>query len=60
MTGAVLIDLRKAFDTLDHAGFCQSYQSTASKMEKCLGLVVICLTESNLLYIMERVLKSNL
>ena len=60
MTGAVLIDLSKAFDTLDHARLLSKLSIYGIKDRELFGLVVICLTESNLLYVMDRTLKCSL
>ena len=60
MTGAVFIDLSKAFYSLDHARHLSKLSIYGIKDRECLALVVICLTESNLLSIMDRALKCSL
>ena len=57
MTGAVFIDLSKTFDAVDHAQQLSKPSKMASKTEKCHGLVVTCLTESNMLQSFDMALK---
>ena len=57
MVGATFIDLRKAFNTVDHSLHCGKLERYGSEMMNCVGLCLILQVESNFLELMGQTLR---